>query len=125
MREKVTFIRVSNSQDSSGQLVNSETVYYEPKGVSVRQISASVDMIIQQQNITSLIEIEMRYNPQISIINGDKIEWRGFRFNALSPTVDPLRRFIKIKAFSEIETTNRGQNTTLSNTLQPTLQFTI
>jgi hypothetical protein len=125
MREKVTFIRVSNSQDSSGQLVNSETVYYEPKGVSVRQISASVDMIIQQQNITSLIEIEMRYNPQISILNGDKIEWRGFRFNALSPIVDPLRRFIKIKAFSEIETTNRGQNTQLSNTLQPTLQFTI
>ena len=125
MREKVTFSRVSNSQDSSGQLVNSESVYYEPKGVSVRQISASVDMIIQQQNITSLIEIEMRYNPEVSILNGDKIEWRGFRFNALSPIVDPLRRFIKIKAFSEIETTNRGNDTQLSNTLQPTLQFTI
>jgi hypothetical protein len=107
MREKVSFIRVSEDQDSTGQLVNSETVYYEPRGVSVRQISASVDMIIQQQNITSLIEIEMRYNPQISILNGDKIEWRGFRFNALSPIVDPLRRFIKIKAFSEIETTSR------------------
>lgn len=107
MREKVSFIRVNNSQDSSSQLVNTETIYYEPKGVSVKQITPSIDMIAQQQNITSLIEIEMRYNPEVSIINGDKIEWRGFRFNALSPTVDPLRRFIKIKAFSEIETTNR------------------
>jgi RNA processing factor Prp31 len=107
MREKVSFIRVTESQDSTGQLINSEIIYYQPKGVSVKQISGSVDMIIQQQNIISLIEIEMRYNPEISIINGDKIEWRGFRFNALSPIVDPLRRYIKIKAFSEIESTNR------------------
>lgn len=108
MREKVQFIRVTSTQDSTGQLVNTEETYYQPQAVEVRELQPSVDVIAQQQNINGLIEIKMRYNPEISIINGDKIEWRGFRFNALSPKVDPLRRWITIKAFSEIETTDRG-----------------
>lgn len=108
MREKVQFIRVTQTQDSTGQLVNTESVYYEPLGVSVKEITPSVDVIAQQQNITTLIEVKMRYNPEKPVINGDKIEWRGFRFVALSPKVDPLRRWVYIKAFSEIETTDRS-----------------
>lgn len=107
LREKIKFIRANKIQDESGQLVSEEDVFYSPKGASVTQLTPSVDVIAQQQNISSLIEIVIRYNPEISIINGDKIEWRGFRFNALSPQVDPLRRWIRIKAFSEIETTQR------------------
>ena len=127
LREKIQFIRVTKDQDSTGQLVNTESVFYEPKGVSVKEITPSIDVIAQQQNITSIIEIKMRYNPEIAIINGDKIEWRGFRFNALSPKVDPLRRWITIKAFSEIETTNREEiiPITYENTIQSDLQFEI
>ena len=127
LREKVQFIRVTKDQDSTGQLVNTEAVFYEPRGVSIREITPSINVIAQQQNITSLIEIKMRYNPEIAIINGDKIEWRGFRFNALSPKVDPLRRWITIKAFSEIETTNREEiiPITYENTIQSDLQFEI
>jgi hypothetical protein len=129
MREKVKFIRVTSNQDSTGQLLNSEKVFYEPKGVDVKEVTPSVDVIAQQQNLTMMIEIKMRYNPTIAIINGDKIEWRGFRFNALSPKVDPLRRWITIKAFSEIESTNRSgsgnEPIELLNTLQAVLQFTI
>jgi len=127
LREKVRFIRVTKDQDSTGQLVNTEAVFYEPKGVSVREITPSIDVIAQQQNITSIIEIKMRYNPEISIINGDKIEWRGFIFNALSPKVDLLRRWVSIKAFSEIETTNREEiiPITYENTIQSDLQFEI
>lgn len=110
LREKITFIRITVSQDASGQLVNSENAYYSPRGAMVREVQPSVDVIAQQQNITTLIEVKLRYNPEISILNGDKIEWRGFRFNALAPMVDPLRRWITIKAFSEIETTDRFGN---------------
>jgi hypothetical protein len=110
LREKISFIRVSLPQDSTGDLVPTETTYYEPKGAMVREITPSVDVIAQQQNITTLIEVKIRYNPEIAILNGDKIEWRGFRFNSLAPKVDPMRNWITIKAFSEIETTERNGN---------------
>jgi len=128
LREKVSFIRSIKSQDSTGQLVNAELTYYQPMGASVKELTPSIDLIAQQQSISSLIEIKIRYNPEISIINGDKISWRGFRFNALAPKVDPLRRWITIKAFSEIETTNRSSETqiiTEENTLDATLDFTL
>lgn len=107
-REKIQFIRVSQSQDETGQLVNIETTYFEPKAASVEEIKASVDVIVQQQNISQLIKIKLRYNPEMAILNGDKIEWRGFRFNALAPKVDRYRRYIEIMAFSEMETTDRN-----------------
>lgn len=106
-REKITFIRVTQTQDGSGELINSEAVFFSPQAAIVKELSPSVDVIVQQENITALIQVELRYNPEIAIIAGDKIEWRGFRFNALAPKVDRFRRWITIKAFSEIETTNR------------------
>lgn len=107
LREKITFIRVAQTQDVNGDLVTTETVIYSPKGAQVREITPSVDMVAQQQNITTLIEIKIRYNPEVSILAGDFVLWRGFRFSSLSPSVDPLRRWITIKAFSEMETTLR------------------
>jgi hypothetical protein len=50
----------------------------------------------------------IRYNPSVVIQNGDQIEWRGYYFTSLAPKVDPLRRYITIKAFSAMETTNRN-----------------
>jgi hypothetical protein len=107
LREKISFIRVSTTQDSTGDLVNTETTYYEPKGSRVRTLSASTDVIAQQGNQTSLIEVTVRYNPEIAIQNGDLILWRGFRFNAMSPIVDEMRTWVTIRAFSEIESTSR------------------
>ena len=107
-RELITFSRITPTQDPvTGALTNVETDFYSPKGASVREITPSIDVIAQQQNVTMLIEIKLRYNPEIEIRNGDKITWRGYRFNSLTPSVDPLRRWITIKAFSEIETTSR------------------
>jgi hypothetical protein len=123
-REKIKFVRVTQTQDSSGNLVNSEVVFYAPKAVVVQELKPSVDLIVQQQNISQLIKVTLRYNPEVSIINGDKILWRSFRFNALAPKVDRFRKYIEIMAFSEIETTDRqsGIPTTL-NTLDSTLEF--
>lgn len=107
-RERISFIRVSQTQDETGQLVNVETTYYSPKAAEVTEVRSSVDVIVQQQNVTQLIKVRLRYNPEMAILNGDKIEWRSFRFNALSPKVDRYRRYIEIMAFSEIETTDRN-----------------
>ena len=125
-REKIEFVRINQTQDSSGQLVSSETFYYQPKAASVQEIKPSIDLIAQQQNISSLIKVVLRYNPEVAILNGDKIEWRGFRFNALAPKVDRFRRYIEIMAFSEMETTSRNSSQILlSNTLQSVLQFQV
>lgn len=108
LREKVIFRRNTTTQNSTtGDLENTLVTYYQPKGANVKELSPSVDVIAQQQNINMLIEVQIRYNPEVIILNGDKIEWRGFTFNALAPKVDPFRTWITIKAFSEIETTDR------------------
>ncbi len=109
-REKISFIRVTVTQDNTGQLVNTETTYYQPKAAKVEEVRSSVDVIAQQGNITQLIKVNIRYNPEIQILNSDFIAWRGYRFTNLSFKVDAYRRFIEIMAFSEIESTNRNVN---------------
>ena len=109
MREKVVFKRSIETQNPvTGNLINTVSTYYEPKGASVREITPSVDTIVQKQELGTLIEVVIRYNPSVIIQNGDQIEWRGFYFTSLAPKVDPLRRYITIKAFSAMETTNRN-----------------
>lgn len=108
-REKISFIRVSQSQDpNTGDIINVETTYYSPKAAQVTEVRSSTDMIVQQQNITQLLKVKIRYNPTIEILNGDFIEWRTYRFTNLSFKVDPFRRYIEVMAFSEIETTDRN-----------------
>lgn len=109
MREKVVFKRSIQTQDPvTGQLINTVSIYYEPKGASVKEITPSVDVVAQKQDLGTLIEVVIRYNPSVAIQNGDQIEWRGYYFTALAPKVDPLRRYITIKAFSAMETTDRN-----------------
>jgi hypothetical protein len=109
MREKVVFKRSIETQNPvTGNLINTVSTYYEPKGASVREITPSVDTIVQKQELGTLIEVVIRYNPSVVIQNGDQIEWRGFYFTSLAPKVDPLRRYVTIKAFSAMETTNRN-----------------
>jgi hypothetical protein len=109
MREKVVFKRSIETQNPvTGNLINTVSTYYEPKGASVREITPSVDTIVQKQDLGTLIEVVIRYNPCVVIQNGDQIEWRGYYFTSLAPKVDPLRRYITIKAFSAMETTNRN-----------------
>lgn len=108
-RERISFIRVSQTQDPlTGDNINVETTYYSPKAAQVTEVRSSVDVIAQQQNITQLLKVKLRYNPEVTILNGDFIEWRTYRFTNLSFKVDPLRRYIEVMAFSEIESTDRN-----------------
>ena len=107
-RERISFIRVAQTQDDSGQLVNTEETYYSPKAAQVTEMRSSVDVIAQQQNITQVLKVVLRYNPDVSILNGDFIEWRGYRFTNLSFKIDRFRRQIEIMALSEMESTNRN-----------------
>ena len=110
--ERIRFFRVQLVSDGMGGNIPTEVTIWQPQGVSVEELKPSEELVATQQNISQLIRVKCRYNPEISIRIGDKIEWRGFIFNTLLPTVDRRTRMMEIMAVSEIETTDREQETT-------------
>lgn len=107
MIEKIRFYRVHLTPDPMGGSIPTEETIWEPQGASVQEMKPSSELVATQQNISQVIRIRCRYNPEIAIKIGDKIEWRGFVFNSLLPTVDRRTRMMEIMAVSEIETTDR------------------
>lgn len=107
MIEKIRFFRTVLVPDGMGGSIPTEETIWEPQGAEVREMKPSTELIATQQNISQVIRIRCRYNPEIAIKIGDKIEWRGFTFNSLLPTVDRRTRMMEIMAVSEIETTDR------------------
>lgn len=107
MIEKIRFYRTVLVPDGMGGSIPTEETIWEPQGAEVREMLPSTELIATQQNISQVIRIRCRYNPEIAIKIGDKISWRGFIFNSLLPTVDRRTRMMEIMAVSEIETTDR------------------
>ena len=107
MIEKIRFYRVHLTPDPMGGSTATEETIWEPQGAEVKEMRPSTELIATQQNISQVIRIRCRYNPEIAIKVGDKISWRGFTFNSLLPTVDRRTRMMEIMAVSEIETTDR------------------
>ncbi len=107
MIEKIRFYRITLVPDGMGGSIPTEETIWEPQGAEVQEMRPSTELIATQQNISQVIRIRCRYNPEIAIKIGDKIEWRGFTFNSLLPTVDRRTRMMEIMAVSEIETTDR------------------
>ena len=107
MIEKIRFFRVHLTPDPMGGSTATEETIWEPQGAEVKEMRPWAELIATQQNISQVIRIRCRYNPEIAIKIGDKIEWRGFIFNSLLPTVDRRTRMMEIMAVSEIETTDR------------------
>lgn len=105
--ERIRFYRTILVPDGMGGSIPTEETIWEPQGAEVREMRPSTELIATQQNISQVIRIRCRYNPEIAIKIGDKIEWRGFTFNSLLPTVDRRTRMMEIMAVSEIETTDR------------------
>lgn len=73
---------------------------------SVKQEMPGADVIAQQENLSGVMIVKIRYRPT-EIKVGDIIEWRGFALTAMQPQVDFLRRWITIRSLSAIETTER------------------
>lgn len=111
MREKVRFYRTVLIPNSSGGSTAMESTVWEPQGAKVVEVRPSIDIIATQPNLDMLVKVECRYNPEIPILHGDKIEWRGFIFTSLKPRVDRIKRMMEIFAFSEIETSSRENET--------------
>ena len=101
------FVRDEVVSDGAGGNIVTEVDVWETKYVQVREILPSDEFVASQRNIKMLIEIDCRYNPEKPILAGDKFIYRGFTFMTLLPTVDRVGRTMKIKAYSEMETSAR------------------
>ena len=122
--EKIRFFRFQLVSDGMGGNISTEVTIWEPQGAEVQEMRPSVELIATQQNISQVIRIRCRYNPEVSIKVGDKIEWRGFTFNSLLPTVDRRTRMMEIMAVSEIETTDREVTDGIWDGGGPSTEFT-
>lgn len=107
-REKIQFYRDTLVKDGAGGNTFTEVLIWSPPAATVREVSVSVDFIVSQPNLKTLFEVTCRYNPEVSIIVGDKIRWRGFTLTILKPIPDRIKRQMKITAYAEVETSNRG-----------------
>lgn len=101
------FVRDELTSDGAGGNTVTEVTVWEPKYVQVREILPSDEFVASQRNIKMLIEIDCRYNPEKPILAGDKFLYRGFTFMTLLPTVDRVGRTMKIRAYAEVETSER------------------
>ncbi len=107
IREKITFTRDILTPDGSGGHTVTEQEIWSPIFAYVREVSVNDQVLATQKGLNSLMEVECRYNPEIPILAGDKIKWRGFTLIALKPKVDRVGRMMVIRASSEIETSER------------------
>jgi hypothetical protein len=107
-REKIQFYRDTLVKDGAGGNTFTEVLIWSPPSASVREVSVSLDFIASQPNLKTLFEIKCRYNPEVAIVIGDKIKWRGFTLVILRPIPDRVNRQMKITAYAEVETSNRG-----------------
>lgn len=106
LNQKITIERQQSVQQPDGGMITTWVTLHETFA-SVTEKRPSVDVIAQQPNIHMLIEIKTRYNPEVNVLAGDRITWRGFHFMSMAPKVDPLRRWILFTAHSEMEETER------------------
>lgn len=107
-RDKIQFYRDILTKDGAGGHTYTEQLVWAPLGASVREVSMSYDVLASNPNLRTLFEVECRYNPEIPIIAGDKIKWRGLVLIALKPIPDRIKRMMKITAYAEVETSDRG-----------------
>lgn len=107
LRERIKIERSVKTENPAGGW-STEWVKVHDTLAQVAEKKPSLDVIAQQENISTFIEIKIRFNPNVNIKIGDRIEWRGFYFTSMKPLVDFLRTTITILAFSEIETTDRS-----------------
>ena len=106
-REKVSFLRPVRTPDGLGGGNYVNQVYWTPPAVFVEQLNMAETNLASQKGLQMLIEIECRYNPEKPVKAGDLVEWRGFLLTSMRPIPDRSGRKMTIRAYSEIETSNR------------------
>ena len=107
LTDRIVFERSTSTQGVNGDLVTS----FQPiltTFAKVREKSGGYSFDTGSVNSESRISIVMRYRPDISLVTGDRVEWRGFSWILEnSPVVDAKRTMIMMEATLKIESSER------------------
>lgn len=106
LNERVTIERPTRTPNDSGGAITTYSALLST-WARVRELKSTPELLEGREQITQLIEILMRYRPDVAIQHGDRLTWRGFTFIINNMRVDPMRTSITITAASEIETAVR------------------
>jgi SPP1 family predicted phage head-tail adaptor len=108
LTDRIVFERSQSTQSSNGDLV---TIFVPilTTFAKVREKSGGYSFETGSINSESRISIIIRYRPDIALVTGDRVEWRGFSWILEnSPVVDAKRTMIIMEATLKIETSDRG-----------------
>lgn len=111
LREKLTFSRPTRESNGSGGFTTTYTEFLSTFAAVVEERS-NPQLIANQENTVNYVHFKIRYRPDFPVLNADKMTWRSFEFIVNNIKVDPLRTQIDIYCNSEMETSQRNENST-------------
>ena len=107
LTDRLTFQRKTTVQGEAGDLFNSYSTVLTTFA-KVREKSGGYSMETGSINSETRISVVMRYRPDVAIVTGDKVTWRGFEWIVENgPVVDAKRTYIMLEAVFKVETTKR------------------
>lgn len=110
LREKLVFSHPTRVSNGSGGFTTTYTPFLDTFAAVVEERS-NPQLIANQENIVNYVHFKIRYRPDLPVLNGDRMTWRGFVFTVNNIKVDPLRTQIDIYCNSEMETSERNEST--------------
>ena len=111
LREKISFSRATRVGNGSGGFITTYESFLDTFATVVEERS-NPQLIASQENTVNQVHFKIRYRPDFPVKNADRMTWRGFNFTVNNIKVDPLRTQIDIFCNSEMETSQRNENTT-------------
>ena len=107
LTDSITFSRATRTQSDNGDLV-STWVQYLSTYAKVREKSGGYSFDTGSINSQTRISVVIRYRPDLSIVTGDRVNWRGFEWIVNNgPVVDHKRTQISLDAVLVVETSER------------------
>src|SRR5690606_41893208 len=101
LRDKISIQRKTTSQTPDGGSQTAWDIIHDTYA-DVEEVRPSVDVIAQQQNIQTMLRVRIRYNPEINIKNGDRIDWRGLILVTMAPNADSLSSWVEFIAHRQM-----------------------
>lgn len=107
LKDKVQFLRSIQTPNGSGGGTFAPGEYLDTFA-EVIELKSNPDQIAEGIKVNQLVKITIRYRPDLQIVNGDMVNWRGFSLIVNNFVVDPRRTQIEIIAHIDAGNTKRS-----------------
>ena len=124
LKDKVKIYRPTAAKNDSGGDVYVNDPYLNTYA-EVTEISSDPAEIAKQENVKQVVKVLIRFRPNLSLSNGDLMEWRGSEFILNNFKVDARRTSIEMYCTFIDNTSKRSsESQTLVSTFDSTFDST-